>query len=429
MPVATPTGAFIDALRFGEILMLARFTVYQNGIAQGSPYTASMSTGSVTVDRNSEQRRTGQITVVLEPVIPPPLLMPANPQSLLAPFGTEIFLEIGISPSNGQLSSVQWVPLGLFVIATSITDDTTTNLVVTLDLYDRSWTISQRALKKPYNFPATPSGNFVDEVMALANMVWGQQQNVAPLQYNITPTAATVPVASYNQGADPWSALQDMASAVGYELFFNAYGVVTGFPVPNPTTQPVVWNYTDNADAVTGLPGTGSEALMGDFYTTPIGVSVEMTRDGIYNDIIIQGTGTANMATYTGSGLEASGPPILAEAAVTNPQSPMYVGGAMGDVPNFVSSSLVTSAGAQQMANTDLEVATSTAWQVTITVPPNPILDVDDVVSITRARVGLNNALVVLDTITHSTEYSDNMAITGRVITNNAIISSSVPSS
>ncbi len=416
MPVMSPGSAFIDALRYGSQLVTARFTVYENGIPSGGTFDAATSTGSFTVDRNSAQRRTGQITIELDPTVPPPKLMPNNPDALLAPFGNEVFIETGIT-STGNLKAIQWVPMGLYVIATSVVDDTSIDLVVTLDLYDRSWTISQRKLKTPYNFPAG-TGNFVDEVELLLKQVWGQDPHMAPLQFNIVPTNATVPVASYNQGSDPWQACMDMAAAVGYELYFDANGIVVGKPIPNPQTQPITWHFTDNETDILGYSGTGSASLFGDMYTTPIAVQVKMTRDGIFNDIVIQGTGTANIATYTGIGTQASGPPILAEAAVTVPSNPMNITGPMGDVPNFISSSLVSAAGAQAMANNDLQVATSAAWTITISAPPNPIFDVDDVVTVTRARVGLNKAVMVIDTITHAISYADSMQITGRVITN-----------
>jgi hypothetical protein len=402
------------------MLVEARFTVLKGGVPQGGPYLADASTGSFTVDRNAEFRRTGEITIEVIPTIPPPTLMPVNPGSMLAPFGSEIFIETGIlSQVTTPTPATQWVPNGLFVITTSTVDDTGEDCTVTLDLNDRGWTIAQRALKNPYNFPATSSGNFVTEIQTLLNMVWSQQTGVQPLQYNIAPTTAIVPTASYDQGSDPWQAALDMATAIGYELYFDVNGIVTGKPVPNPLTQPITWNFTDVEADIIGLPGTGSGALFGSAYSTPVEVSVVMTRDGIYNDIVIQGTGTANDATYNGDGIETSGSPILAEAADNNPQSPTWVGGALGDVPNFVESSLVTNVGAQPMANSDLQVALSTAWTVTVATPPNPIFDVDDVVTVTRERVGLVNAFVVLDTITHTFTYDDVMNCTGRILTNN----------
>lgn len=421
MPVVSPTSAFTAALRYGAMLVQARFTVYTNGSPNGPVYYGATSTGSFTVDRNSARRRSGQITIEVAPAAPPapiPALLPTNPQSLLTPFGNEVFIECGIASSmsqTGETSVTQWVPLGLYTIATSDVDDTTVNLVVTLDLSDRSLTISQRAFQQPYNFPAA-SGNFVDEVMTLLNSVWNQQVGVAPLQYNIVPTSATVPVASYNQGADPWQAAIDIATVAGYELYFDAYGVVTGKPIPDPTTQPITWNFTDDQTLVFGLPGTGSTALLGSPYSTPVAVQVQMTRQGIYNDILIQGTGTANTPTYTGPGGAPTGAPVLAQAQDTNPQSPTYIGGGLGNIPNFVASSLVTAAGAPAMAANDLQVALSSSWTVTLSIPPMPILDIDDVVTITRPRVGLNNVKVVIDTITHSIRYADISTFTGRVV-------------
>jgi hypothetical protein len=420
MAVATPTHAFIDAQRYGALLVEARFTVYANGFPVDQPFIAAVSTGTFTVDRNSEFRRTGQITIELLPTVPPQPLLPINPESLLAPFGNELFIEMGIAPS-GDASLIQWVPCGMYVIASTDVDDTTSNLTVTLHLYDRAWTIAQRALKNPYNFPATVSGNFVAEIQALLSMVWGETAGVVPLNYNIVPTSAVVPTASYNQGSDPWQAALDMAAAVGYELYFGYHGMLNGRPIPDPYSQPVVWNFTDDETVITGIGGSGgSTSLLGSPYSTPVEAAVHMTRDGIFNDIIIQGTGDANAQTYTSNGLQLSPSPILAEAADTNPLSPTFIGGGMGDVPNFVSSSLVTPGGAQPTADNDLLVALSASWQATIAAAPNPIFDVDDVITVTRPRVGLNQAYLILDTITHTFSYDDLMQLTGRVLSNQA---------
>jgi hypothetical protein len=418
----SPTTSFIDALRYGAYLVNCRLTFFQNGVQVGAPYTAAVSAGTFTIDRNSEVRRTGQLTLEVIPTVPPQPLMPTSPSSLVSPFGTEVFVETGITatdPLTG-LNNTTYVPSGLFVIASTDVDDTTIDLTITLGINDRSWTIAQRVLKNPYNFPATPSGNFVREIQALLNMVWSEQQNVQPLRYNIVPTNLTVPQASYDQGSDPWQAAVDMATAIGYELYFDAFGNVTGHAVPNPYTQQVTWNFTDNLALVTGLPGTGSGALLGSAYSTPVETQIQMTRDGVYNDMVIQGTGDANAATYTGDGLETSGPPTLGEPPDTNPQSPTFVHGPMGDVPNFVESSLVTgSAQAQTMAATELQVSLSSAWTCTISANPNPIFDIDNVITVTRERVGLINALVVLDTITHTIRYDDLMMLTGRILVNN----------
>jgi hypothetical protein len=417
-----PTQGFKDAQRYGALLVLARFTVYQNGRPTGKVYEANMSVGSVTIDRNSTYRRSGEITIETIPTVPPGPLVPSNPNSLLSPFGTELYVETGINTAGNNIphAEVQWVPNGLFAVSMSTVDDPGTDLTITLQLYDRSWTIAQRVLRNPYNFPAA-GGNFAAEIQALLNMVWNEQTGVAPLQYNIVPTSAVVPKASYDQGSDPWQAALDMANAIGYELFFDANGVVTGRPIPNPLQQQPVWNFTDDVTQVQGIEGTGSTGLLGDAYSTPIEVSVVMTRDQIHNDVVVQGTGTANAAVYNGQGLETTPQPLLAQAKDNNPASPTYVKGPMGDVINFVQSNLVTAAGAQNMANNDLSVALSSAWTCTLTIAPNPFLNIDDVVIVTRPRVGLNKAVMVIDTITQTWNYADTQSITGRILSNQKV--------
>ena len=418
MPVVSPSGALTDAIRFGATLVQARITVYDDTGALVTTEYVPVSTMSITVDRNSAQRRSGNITVEAVPSVPPPLFLPTDPKSALAPFGNEIYLETGIAtmpPGASTYAQVlQWIPMGRMSIATSTVADTGVDCVITLGLYDRSWVISQRKFLKPYIFPATSTGEFAAEIEKLLNQVWDNSAN--PLQYNIVPTTATVPQASYNQGSDPWQAALDMANAVGYELFFDAYGVVTARPIPNPATQPITWNFTDNEIAIYGDGGSGSggsNVLFGSPYSTPVDVSVTMTRDGIYNDVIVTGTGTSNApASNTGNSQ-----PVLASASDTNPNSATYVNGGMGNVPEFVSSNLATtSAQAQEIANNDLQAALSAAWQVSITFPPGAVfLDIDDVVSISRPRIGLD-VNVVIDTLDYQISYADTCKLTGRVV-------------
>lgn len=418
MPVLSPSSALTNVLRFGAVLVQARITILSNGVPVTTEYVP-VSTMTVTVDRNSAQRRTGTITVEAVPSVPPPAMLPTNPQSMLAPFGNEVYIETGIATmppgSTTEAKVAQWIPMGLFSIATSQVVDTGVDCVVSLSIYDRSWVISQRKLLTPYTFPATKSGEFAGEIQKLLNQVWDNPAN--PLQYNIVPTTATVPQASYNQGSDPWQAALDMAASVGYELFFNAYGVVTALPIPVPADQPVTWRFTDNETAIYGLGGSGSgggsSVLFGSPYSTPVDVTVTMTRDGIYNDVIVTGTGTSNTPTAAGG----TGQPVLASASDNNPLSATYVNGPVGNIPEFVSTNLTTSSSqAQDMANNDLQAALSAAWQVTITFPPGAVfLDIDDIVEISRPRIGLQQN-VVIDTLEYQISYADTCKLTGRVV-------------
>ncbi len=427
---------FIDALRYGDTLMAARFRVYKNGVPYGPVQSAAMSTGSITVDRTAEFRRSGSINLEVippQPGKPLPLYFPLSPTSLINPFGTELLIEVGIATpdavagNGGSIPDSQYQSLGLFRIVETQIDDQVSDCVVTLTLNDRGYTLAQRTLQTPYDFPATPSKLFTTEIQTFLNKVWQQDPNMAPLVYNITPNNIKVPQASFNQGADPFASAQQIAQSVGYELFFDPMGVLVARPIPNPLTQPVTWNYTDSPTAIYSNTGTGSNALNQSPYSTAVEEQLTMTSQGIYNMVVIQGTGTANATSYNGPGGTASGTPTLAVAADNNPNSPTYVKGGLGTIPNFDSSSLITSAGAQSLANSELQISLSSAWTATLTVPAIPQLDVDDVITITRPRIGLVNAKVVVDTITHGLSYADMTQVTGRILTNDWVPGSLEP--
>lgn len=415
MPVvAGYTKGFVDSLRYGSFLVLATCTVYSTG--SPTNFKVPISSVEATVTRNAQTRRTATMTAQVLPTIPPTLRMPINPSSPLAPFGTEVFVKTGIAP-GGRIATVVWVPLGLYVIGTSAASDTVNDTTYTLSLYDRSWVIAQRLFKTPYNFPAL-TGNFTVEIKHLLKTVWGSTS--PPLRFKISNTSSKVPKATFNAGSNPWTAAQQMAAAVGFELFFNVTGVVVAYPTPSPGSGTVVWHFTDTGDAVAGnVAGTGSETLFGDAYSTPASISVTMTRDQIFNDVIVTGAGPytyPNSGTTSGTGGYGTAP-VVGEAMTTNPRSAMNVTGPVGDIPEFVSTNFVTaSAQAKEAATNYLQASLSDAWQVTIATPPNPVFDIDDIVEITRPRLGLTKTKIVIDTISHRLAYATLTTLTGRVV-------------
>lgn len=393
---------FIEALRFGSYLVKSRLTVHQDG--NPTSFVVPVSTCDITVDRTAANRRSGQLTVELVPTVPPPPEMPTSLTSPLAPFGTELFIELSLDTAG---TAENWVPLGLFVIASSTVTDTSVDVTVTLSVYDRSWVMAQRSFLDPYNVPAA-GGNFDDEIVALANQVWGTSP---PLQFNITPTTATVPTASYNQGDSPWQAILDMASAAGYEVYFDTKGVLTAHPIPDPSSQPVAWVFGPNTVGANGL--LAANPIGSGAYTTPAGIVSTMTRDQIYNDVIVTGTGTQN-ATGAASGSTA---PVVGEAKDTNPLSSTYVGGPVGDIPEFVQTPLATTtAAAQAMATNTLAAALSNAWTLQVSTPLHPLFEVDDVIAVYNPRIGLNGTRMVVDSIEYGVRYDAVTVLKGRVL-------------
>ena len=73
----------------------------------------------------------------------------------------------------------------------------------------------------------------------------------------------------------------------------------------------------------------------------------------------------------------------------------------------------------------DLLLALSAAWQVTISFPPNPMFDVDDLVTVTRPRIGMSNLPMIIDAITYIVSYGDLSTITGRVVQTGTVLTHS----
>ncbi len=365
-----------------------------------------MSSAKFTVDRNSEFRRQGTITVEILPTIPPQtvtigqftqILLPLTPQAALAPFGNEVFVEMSVV-RNGMAGTNGWVPLGLYQIGTCVTQDTGINMVLTLDLFDRAWAVAQRGLLTAYTLPAA-GGDLQSELQALLANAWG---SVPPWTYSIQPNPGfSVAPGTYNQGQDPWQAALDIFAAAGYELFFDVMGNVVGRPVPDPTQQPVVWNFVEGAISATGQSG---HPLGGTPFTTPVDCTMTLTRDGIPNDFFVSATAADGSV------------PQQSEAADMNPQSPTYIHGPMGDVPSFIYDGNITTLNeAQAEADYNLAVSIAKSWQVSVRTPPNPLFDIDDVCTISRARLGLNMQKFVVDSITTTVRYDDDTAVAGRI--------------
>jgi hypothetical protein len=417
------SNAFIDALRFGSYLVLAQLTLYY----KGSPTSVILpcSTADFTFDRNSEQRRSGQITVEILPTIPPQTvsldgitqipLLPIAPQSTLAPFAQQIGVALQVLGPGGTINPSDWIPMGLYAIAESTIDDTTNDMIVTLKLFDRSWVLSNWKLVSSYTVPAS-TGVLQDEITALINHVWSTQGPITPptppWSYSIVPSTYSVPAGTYNQGQDPWQACLDMAASAGYELYFDVNGNVVGAPAPGspasssyPTLNsiPISWGFDQNTITA---QGTSEHPPGGTPFTTPIAMTMQILRDGIFNDYWVSAVGSNN---YTAL--------IQARAADTNNQSPTWYQGVMGDNPNFIYDPLITTlAQAQAEANYDLAVALSKVWQISVDSALNPLFDIDDVFTVTNPRLGLNVQKVIIDTIHTSVRYDALTTLTGRVI-------------
>lgn len=340
------SAAFAAALSSSQLNIVAEATVTAGGRPILGPIPVE--TATLTVSRNQAQRST--LTATLDPATPG--VVPTSMASPLAPNGNELVFSYGVAYPNGTR---ELVPCGVFPIQTATVTDTGTDLTVQVAAADRSWSISRRGLLQPYTV-----GTDTTLAEALAALVTANNSGMPPFAYSIYPTSAIAAPNSYRQGQDPWQAAMDLADGAGYECYFDRYGNLQAYPTPDPATLPLAWSAEEGATA-------GPSRIVRTF-----------TAVGVYNDFFV----SSSSATVS--------PPVQAEASDTNPTSPTWVDGTFGDIPSFLMSPAVADAtGAAASAESELLASIGQVDSTTITILANPAIDIDDIFTVTRDRMGL----------------------------------------
>lgn len=360
--------AFTNAIRTGYVIAARVDILTDDGVLLG---TAPLVDGTVNEDRTATTRRTASLTIAGNPDI-----VPLFNTSVLTPFGHVVAPYFGFhNPTTG---AIEWVPCGVLPMVTVNITDTPSDIQISVSASDRSWVVSQRKLTAPYTIAAG-----TDLAVAIESLI---SSVYPPARFNITPTTTVqsggitvLTVTNFKAGDDPWAAAQTLADAGGYELFADRYGVFVARPIPNPAGTPVSWAY----DATAGNSG-------------PQSLQRTWTRQGVANDFRVVGAGTASSKTG----------PVVGAAADNNPNSPTYVSGPYGDIPSFVTSSLVTTTAQAQTAAANLLAASAgSTEQLSLNVSPNPAHDADDVIFVNRPRVGVTGNYV-LDKVSISLRHS-----------------------
>ena len=291
------TDAFRQEIRRSHKSII-QVDVYSVGVKVATIYPND---GSVTVDSRRTIRRTVSMTVVDEDGT----LTPGQGAvtGLLNPYGTELFVYRGVEYTDGER---ELVPIGVFVLTQVAVNEGEAGEVISLQGSDRSIRVSRNKFLDPYRIS---SGTLLES--ALVTLLRDRWIDV---QTDFPSTGVALPdvVIEAQSGNDPWAAAINIAEAFGYDLAFDADGVVRMRIIPDVTIDDPVEVYED-----------GSEAVL---------TSVSRTFDSgrSYNGVIV---------TSQGSQVDA---PFRAIVWDENPNSPTYRFGAFGEVPFFYTSSLIT---------------------------------------------------------------------------------------
>jgi hypothetical protein len=312
--------------------------------------------GDINVDRTAAIRRAGRLTCI----DPERKLVPVGNSGILTPFGTEIRPYRGVKYSDG---TEEVYALGVFRLAGSTFHETNTTagVSISLNMYDRSRTVSRDKFITTYVVAA--GTNIVNAIKLILGRTFDD------LEYDSIATSLTTTSPKvYATNDDPWTAVTELAKSIGCEIYFDFEGRVIIAPPTDIDALP--------SPDFTYIEGTGC---------TMIDLQAEYADDPGYNGVIVEGGSTGDEL-----------PPVRAEAWDMEPSSPTYRYGSYGEVPLYSQDTNVkTLADAQAAADALLKGHIGFSGQLTISSWCNPALEAGDVVQVERSAMNITGLYTV----------------------------------
>ncbi len=290
-----------------------------------------------------------------------------------SPYFISLRTEVSVDTSYNEL-----VPLGLFLITqVDITEtggpsgtgssgggsgngvtgsggsSTGGGLALTVSGIDLSYAISRNTWTEIYYVPSNT--NYATAALEIA------QNRLPGITSDVSSTEVTAERLLFgtNQGSDAWQDLQDMGTAIGYEAHFDPIGTFKFKAITDPALTPSVWTVSDAANP------------------TMVSYTRSISDSTTYNYVVVSGESTSNAV------------PVSAVAFDADPSSPTYYLGPYNIVTTtFVSAMITTPEQAQQAADALLLVVKGASETVQITMVPNPALEPDDIITVTRTFNG-----------------------------------------
>lgn len=301
-----------------------------------------VASGSVTLDITAATRGRADITFV------DPSLIPTKPTDTLAPYSNELSIARGLTYSDGTSEVKQ---LGLLRIEeVEITDE------IQVTLLDRANKVAEAKFEAPYT---TPDGtDLLEEIESICRVA------IPDLTTDFIIREAPTVTLHAEEGDDRWEYVQNIAAALGCDLYFNAAGTLTLRTVPNVSNPPVAY-LVEGEEGVSVRPPT----LM------------DLTKRW-------SRTETFNRWKAVGDNPDNEDAPPSGVAYDDHPSSPTRYGGPFGKKPAEVfSSPMITTADqAQDAANGLRDKGLGAVQSVDFGALVNPALEPGDVIHVTRTR-------------------------------------------
>lgn len=344
------SDAFLSAVR-GSHRVVTRVAAYFDGefVADLTPLD-----GSVSIDSRRAVRRTLSVSFADDGTLVP---SPGGTSGILTPYGAELRVFRGVEFADG---SQELAPLGVFIVTDVDLTDGASGRELSVSGSDRSLRIARSRFTDAYTIAeGTPVETAIGDLL---------RDRWADVEVDLPGMGATTPSVAVARGSDsdPWRDAVDLATNAGWDLAFDADGVVRARVIPDPLDDDPISTYEDGAEAVL----------------------LEVAR------------GWSTGSTYTGVIASSEGSdvdtPVRAEAWDEDPNSPTYRYGALGEIPMFYSSSLIRdSEQAATVAASQLRKQLGRAETVDWSQVVNPAHDVLDVVRLLRPSQDLDAVLII----------------------------------
>lgn len=233
---------------------------------------------------------------------------------------------------------------------------------------DPSRAISRNKWQQPFSIPSGLS-----YATAIRLMVQNRLPSQTDEQFSLSSTSSLTPLLVFGvgQGGDPWQDIQDLAAAIGYEVFFDPAGVCVFRPIPDPTIGAPVWTFDE------------------DLSPTIVSAARELSDEDTVNYVVVKGASTSSTN------------PVTAFAFDNNPSSATYVNGPFGTVSAVVTmSQIITQEDVQTAADAFLLSSLGAAEKVVLTCVPMPALEPGDIVRVNVSDVLASGTYLINDITT-----------------------------
>jgi Domain of unknown function (DUF5047) len=327
------SAEFLAALRYSHVIAASVDLIFP-GAADADAISVPVESGSVTIDRTAQNRRSGSIRI---------------PWSLQA--GFDLGVDVRDLPLGGYASvrrglryadgSTELMLLGRLRVES--VNWGTLEASASLELADRMAQVRDEPFTAPFSaLGKTPAAAAVEIV---------QQVFGSSIAYH-TPFTPAATLGDITWTGERNEALSQLEQSYGAETYFDANGDFVFAQRPQDT-DPVVWT----VDA------------------SELGVMVDaresLDRTGVYNGVLVKGQAQSDL------------PPVSALATFDDPTSPIRWGGPFGHVAILADSTTVTTtAEAQAAADALLRLRLKQTRSLELTAAPNPALEAGDTIAV-----------------------------------------------